>query len=53
MDLSQLQEGSGRSVPSTPLRTTAPGRSTVESNIVRDINVCIIEDGNISWDINF
>ncbi|XP_071164585.1 nucleoprotein TPR-like isoform X1 [Mytilus edulis] len=24
MDLSQLQEGSGRSVPSTPLRTTAP-----------------------------
>lgn len=24
MDLSQLDEGTGRSVPSTPLRTTAP-----------------------------
>ena len=25
MDLSQLQEGSGRSVPSTPLSLSAPG----------------------------
>ena len=25
MDLSQLEEGSGRSVPSTPLHSTAPG----------------------------
>jgi hypothetical protein len=34
MDLSQLDEGTGRSVPSTPLRTTAPVAMISEAAIV-------------------
>ena len=34
MDLSQLEEGTGRSVPSTPLRTTAPMSIISEAAVV-------------------